>query len=232
MSTYTPSYNDDEIDLRDLIITFIDNWKIIAASTLLSVASAFIFLMITTPSFTTELEYTYARDGLRSLNTVPGIHYSEDSVTSELSQRLSAYENFLRYIQEDENAKNILLLATNINEEEFESSARSIFGEKLFFSQPTEKDQIGALRFKHINPYYGAEFLNSYYHWSQREYRIILENRAERAITSTITQNERQMRAMIEAYQESTRSFVLRQNEADQVRLLQLYDRLEAEKTL
>lgn len=223
--------HDDEIDIRDLVIALLDGWKILVASVAVTITLALAYLFFSPVSYTTELAFTPTPDGLRNYNNVQGINYSEANATAELAQQLSAWENFYRFLESSETGKAVLREAeTGTSEGDPLSFARRAFNNRFSFSSLTDNNPSYSIRYQYQQKASGPELINAYFAWTLAEYTHALTKRADRAIDSAVQQNERQMQALLEAYQEATQSRILRLTEADQIRLSQLHDRLEAEK--
>ena len=223
--------HDDEIDIRDLVIALIDGWKIFIACVVIAVMLALAYLAITATNYSTELHFTHSPDGLRAYNSVPGINYSETNATAELAQRLSSWENFHQFLQASEAGKAALdaVSAASSNDNPLALSRR-LFANQLSFTPPGEQNLTGSIRYQYQPEHSSFELVNAYFSWTLTEYTHVLTERANQAIDNAIQQNERQMQALVEAYQDSTQSRITRLTESDWIRLSQLHDQLEAEK--
>jgi len=221
----------DEIDIRDLVIALIDGWKTFTACIVIAVALALAYTFLASTSYSTELTFAPSPDGLRAYNNVPGINYSEANATAELARRLSSWENHHQFLQASDAGKAALqeASASSPSEDPLALSRRT-FSNRFSFTSPGDQNHTGSIRYQYQQTSSGPELVNAYFTWTLTEYTQDLTERSDRAIDNAIQQNERQMQALVEAYQDSTQTRITRRTENDWIRLSQLHDQLEAEK--
>jgi LPS O-antigen subunit length determinant protein (WzzB/FepE family) len=224
---------DDEIDLRDLALMLVEGWYWILGTVVVALLGAGAYLYVAIPSYSTELVFSRAADGLRNLNAIPGVNYTEEQVKQELAVRLSSYENFSRFIDDSDIGRESFILAMDDidNEQELFSAKRKFFADNINVVIADEENSFGRVQLTYNERFAGPDFVNGYYQWSELQYRQVLAERAQRATQVNIERNERQMEAYLEAYQEQVDVRIIRMNEADKIRLAQLQDQLQAEKT-
>lgn len=220
----------DEIDLRDIFIALLEDWKILLGAIIVTLALAILYVLSAPTTYTTELTFTHTREGMRSYNKIPGLSYSEENATAEFSQRLASYENFLRFLENSETNRSALLSASKEGSEGNIAIIARDFFNNFRFAPPSDRESTSQIRLTYNQDIIGPELTNAYYIWSLEEYIEVLVARAHRVVDGSIRQNEREMEALLEIYREETQSQILRLTEADQIRLQQLQDRLESEK--
>ncbi len=159
------SYQDDEIDLRDLALMLIEGWYWIIGTVVAAVIVAFAYLAVTSPTYSTSLTFTRAADGLRTLNSMPGISYTEDQVVLELSRRLASYENFSRFMENSETGRENFINAMEdvADEKALFVTQRRFFSDNLVVSHPDEETPLASLELTYNDRLVGPDFVNGYY---------------------------------------------------------------------
>lgn len=231
----TPSHGqsyEDEIDLRDLALMLAEGWYWIVGVVLVAIMIAGTYLFIATPSYSTELAFSRSPDGLRALNAIQGVNYTEDQVSQELAQRLSSYENFSHFINDSDSGRESFIAALDGvgGEQELFLAKRQFFASNIRVTAPEERNTVARVQLIFNDRLAGPDFVNGYYQWSEERYRQVLVDRARQATQAEIARNQAKMKAHLEAYQEQVNAQVTRMSEADRIRLAQLQDQLEAEK--
>lgn len=224
----------DEISLAELLHYLIASWKTITSVIAVTVALALSYLVIATPTYSTNIAYTSNIGGVDALNITPEMQYLEAQVIDKLGLRLSSYENFSRYISESNHGHESLamLLGDSLSEEEWSARQRGFFFDNIKVVRPEAgvADQRHEMELSYPQGFSGPSFLNDYFEWTLDDYRMALVSRVERAIASTIQRNQAEMAAHQEAYAEEVDSKIARLSEADTIRLAELHDLLEAER--
>lgn len=227
--------NDDEIDLRDIALVLVEGWYWIIGVTIAAVILAVAYLAVTEPSYSTELRFTRAADGLGELNSMPAISYSAEQVKEELRQRLGSYANFDRFLEDNPEVRDSLTNALgDFDEEAAESAALNRFFQNITFRNPGQLEEDNGpertLEIMYGNSLNGPDFLNQYYRWTEAQYVETLVARAERARKRAISRNDELMQGHLEAYEDEIATRITRMTEDDQIKRRELKDRLEAEK--
>ncbi|MGO2055303.1 MAG: GNVR domain-containing protein [Halomonadaceae bacterium] len=228
---YTHNDHSDEIDLRDLALMLIEGWRWIIGAIVAAVVASFSYIVITTPVYSTTLTYSPAVDGLRAINTMPGVNYSADEVAKEFTARLSSYENFSVFLENSEETRKELLSALNNTAEndDIGKVQRKFFAEDLGFLLPEEEEVTTSAELIYSENLAGPEFLNWYYRWTDQAYRALLVQRAQRAVDIAIEKNQAKMLAHEEAHEEAISAQITRMEEGDSIQLAKLKDQLDAE---
>ena len=156
-------YYDDEIDLRDLVLTLIKGWRWIAGSVILAVALALAYVTVKTPVYETGFKAVAAPStNFALLNAVNrGFSASPGDVHQALSNRLSSYQNAQVFLQENPG-----LIEVPENREPAELLLeRTTIG-------PKEKDSEGAsltLDYRYPEGEQGPEVVNQYVEHTARD---------------------------------------------------------------
>lgn len=223
----------DEISLAELLHHLIAHWKTVAGAIIAALAIALVYLVTTTPTYSTDLSYGHEVGGLEMLNMVPGINYDEDQVINELSLYLASYENFKSYLGESGNSYESLAVFADrqLSDEDRKAYQRRFFRDGITISQPKQQgDLLHTLELSYSREISGPSFVNGYFQWTLASYKNELIARADRIVADTIKHNQSEMAASEEAYATEIRNQVTRLREADEIRLSELHDRLEAER--
>jgi len=107
-----PQY-DDEIDLRQLMVTLVEGWRWIVGVPVLAVLLALAYVMIKTPTYETQFKAIPApSSNFAGFNLVGGFSISPGQAYSQLGNSLSSFQNFESFYQSnkgefkiDENAE-------------------------------------------------------------------------------------------------------------------------------
>ncbi|WP_328186510.1 Wzz/FepE/Etk N-terminal domain-containing protein [Marinobacter sp. OP 3.4] len=226
---------DDEIDLRDIAWALIEGWRWILGTMVAVVLLAAIYVFAATPIYSTNIVFAPPTDGLRSLNSLPGIDYSREEVVGELSVRLSSYENFSRFLEASEEHRNRLVGALQNVEDEAQLPAVQyrLFTENLSVvkmgSGEDDDDPRRKLTLSFSDRIDGPDFANQYFHWTRETFTDTLVERAQRAIDQTVRRNQSRMEALLDAQKAQVEARIARMQEEDAIRLKQLRDELDAE---
>jgi len=229
----------DEIDLRDLVLAIFEGWYWIVGAVVVAVIASFTYVSAVTPVYTTELKFNGHPDGLRALNNMPGTSYTSGQVVAELSQRVGSYENFQRYLEESEETRVELFdyFDVGAGEEDAVEKVRRLFFANFSVSSsqegegeedPASVDRLISLSYS--EGMQGPELVNDYYSWSVSDYKEALVDRAEQALDNSIARNEKRMDAQIDAYEADVDARITRMREADEIKIKELVDSLNAEK--
>lgn len=226
---------DDEIDLRDLVMALIKGWKWVAGTIAVVVAMAMVYLLVATPVYSTNIVFAPSSDGLQSLNTLPGISYAEDEVIGELAVRLGSYENFSNFLAASEDHRERLVDALQgiTDESQLPAIQYRFFTNNFAVSRlgdaEDETDLRQKLTLSFTDRVDGPDFANRYFQWTESQLTSTLAERAQTTIARTIRNNESRMAAILDAQEEQIEARIARMQESDAIKIKQLQDELNAE---
>lgn len=223
----------DEISLAELLHVFISNWKTFVTVVAVTLVAALVYAFSVTPRYTASLSYGYEIGGVDILNSVPGINYQEDRVLGELSLLLGSYENFKDFSAESNLERDTFygIFQAPFSMDGKEKILRGLFNKNITVRRPSaEGDSRYLIEIDYSKGVDGTGFLNSYFQWTLAKYKQQLVSRVERSVADKIRHNKAEMEASLKAYVTEVDSEIIRLREADEIRLAQLSDRLEAEK--
>ena len=226
---------NDEIDLRDLVMSLINGWRWVISTAVAVVALAVVYLLVATPIYSTNVVFAPSPDGLQSLNALPGINYSEEEALGELAVRLGSYENFSNFLAASEEHRERLTDAlsgvenlTDLPASQYEFFSKNVTVAPLG-DEEDENDLRQQLTFTFTDRVDGPDFVNQYYRWTDQQVTAMLAERAQRTIARNIRNNESRMSAILDAQEEQVEARITRMQENDAIRLKQLQDELNAE---
>ncbi|MEQ6917028.1 Wzz/FepE/Etk N-terminal domain-containing protein [Halomonas aquatica] len=216
----------DEIDLRDIALAIYAGWKWIAISILACVAAGSAYAFIADPQYSTDIAYIPAPEGLRALESMPG-SYESLSVFEEFNKRLSSYNNFKSFYDQDPG------YFTSIKKENElpEIEPRSFFTKNIKLTSPSDdSDSSRTIAINYSNSLEGPTLLNDYFQWTEKNHINDLADRADRAVDRIVDQNRATMDAHLKSQGEDTEARITRLREEDQIRIAELEDELQAVK--
>ena len=218
---------DDEIDLRDIALAIYTGWKWIAASIIFCALLGILYIyVISTPTYSTDIAYSATTGGLNVLNSMPGTNYSESQALEEFSQRLSSYESFKSFHEENPDVIN------SITQDDLDSDSqiRTFFFDRFNINTPGDNETSRTLSLQYTEKTDGPKVLNEYFIWTEGMYAKTLVDRATRTVEDAIDRNRAKMDAHLRSHQDDISARIERLQEDDRIRIAELEDRLKAEK--
>lgn len=214
---------DDEIDLRDIALAIHAGWRWIATSTAFCVLMGAIYaFFVSTPIYSTDISYSATPGGLNALNSMPETSYSEPQAFEEFSKKLSSYENFKSFQEENPD----ILSSIEISD----SQVRALFFDRFDISPPGENEETRRISLQYTEEMDGPKILNEYFRWSEDAYAQTLADRATRTVENAIDRNRSKMDAYLRSHQDDISTRIERLQEEDEIKIAELEDRLQAEK--
>ena len=218
---------DDEIDLRDIALAIYTGWKWIAASIIFCALLGILYIyVISTPTYSTDISYSATTGGLNVLNSMPGTNYSESQALEEFSQRLSSYESFKSFHEENPDVIN------SITQDDLDSDSqiRTFFFDRFNINTPGDNETSRTLSLQYTEKTDGPKVLNEYFIWTEGMYAKTLVDRATRTVEDAIDRNRAKMDAHLRSHQDDISARIERLQEEDEIKIAELEDRLQAEK--
>jgi LPS O-antigen subunit length determinant protein (WzzB/FepE family) len=189
--------NDDEIDLRDLALMLVEGWYWIVGAVAVAVVAAFIYLVVTTPTYETRFRAVPASSAnFSGFNLLSGFSISPEEAYRALGNRLSSFQNFEAFV--------------NDNRESFvfpeEPDLGRVFSERLSIDGlgvERNGQQVMNVTYAYPEGEEGADILNAYVRdtaikvWSTLRSRFDDHNRAQiaRLITDLQLKKETMQRS-------------------------------------
>ena len=167
----TAGYHDDEIDLRDLALMLIEGWYWIAGTVVLAVVAAFAYLAMTTSTYETEFRVIPApSSNFSGFNLMNGFSITPEEAYRTLGNRLSSFQNFERYVEDNQERFQI----------ELEADLGQVFANRLSVGGLSADDNSQLrmnIEYRYPEGEEGAEILNDYVSDTSEKVWATLRNR-------------------------------------------------------